>query len=87
MRASKKARNGGGSLSRLAPSVTRVVIFVSRAFRSLEERETARGLDCAPDYFILIRKILYQAVIPNKSFTYQGIGGVYVSSRPVHQQV
>ena len=39
----RDARNEGGSLSRLAPSVTRVVICVSRAFCSTDQgkRETA----------------------------------------------
>ena len=41
----------------------------------------------APDYFILIRKIVYEAVIRNRRFTYQGIVGVHVSILPVHQQV
>ena len=54
----RDARNGGGSprrkksdslfscLSRLAPSITRVVIYVSRAFCSMdqEKRETARSI-------------------------------------------
>ena len=42
----RDARNEGGSLSHLAPSVTRVVICVSRAFCSTdqEKRETARSL-------------------------------------------
>ena len=47
----RDARNEGEkrSLSRLAPSVTRVVICVSRAFCSTdqEKRETARGLHVA----------------------------------------
>ena len=45
----RDARNEGGRcLSRLAPSVTRVVIYVSRAFCSTDEekRETARSLSC-----------------------------------------
>ena len=41
------ARNEGGSLSRLAPSVARVVICVSWAFCSTgqEKRETSRSLE------------------------------------------
>ena len=42
----RNARNEGGNLSRLAPSVTRVVIWVSRAFCATDQakRETARSL-------------------------------------------
>ena len=45
-RETRDARNEGGSLSRLAPSVTRVVICVSQAFclTDQEKRETARSL-------------------------------------------
>ena len=44
------ARNEGGSLSRLAPSVMRVVICMSRAFCLTDQRkrETAHSLD----YFV-----------------------------------
>ena len=53
------ARNkGGSSLSRLAPSVTRVVICVSRAFCSTdqEKRETARSLS---DFRRLVSRRLF----------------------------
>ena len=41
-----RARNEGASLSRLAPSVTCVVIYLSQAFCLMvqEKRETARSL-------------------------------------------
>ena len=51
----RDARNEDGSLSLLAPSVTRVVICVSRAFCSTdqEKRETARSLH-PKDLFIAL---------------------------------
>ena len=52
----KPLRKEGGShfsfLSRLAPSITRVTIFVSRAFHSTdqEKKETARSLIGISDF-------------------------------------
>ena len=84
----RKRQKMGVAASPVSRLQSRVWPFSCLArFVAKKKRETAGGLERAPDYFILIRKIVYEAVIRNRSFTYQGIVGVHVSIRPVHQQV